>query len=92
VDGAKTAQGEQMKRLIFSMMVCLAADLAIGAMRPTPEYLKRAVVYQLVLRNFTRDGNFKADTELLEHVRSAGVDAVYLCPFPEMDCGMDESG
>jgi pentatricopeptide repeat protein len=45
-------------------------------MRPTPEYLKRAVVYQMVLRNFTRDGNFKSATEMLEHVRAAGVDVV----------------
>ena len=81
-----------MKRIVFGMTACLAAGLAMGAMRPTPEYLKSAVVYQLVLRNFTRDGNFKAATEMLEHVRSAGVDVVYLCPFVEMDCDMDESG
>ena len=80
-----------MKRIVFGA-ACLAACAAIGAMRPTPEYLKSAVVYQMVLRNFTRDGNFKAATEMLEHVRSAGVDVVYLCPFVEMDCDMDESG
>ena len=81
-----------MKRIVLGMTACLAAGLAMGAMRPTPEYLKSAVVYQMVLRNFTRDGNFKAATEMLEHVRSAGVDVVYLCPFVEMDCDMDESG
>ncbi len=69
-----------------------ACCVAHGAMRPTPEYLKSAVVYQIVLRNFTRDGNFKAATEMLEHVRSAGVDVVYLSPFVEMDCDMDETG
>ena len=47
-------------------------------MRPAPEYLKSAVVYQMVLRNFTRDGNFRAATEMLAHVRAAGVDVVYL--------------
>ena len=81
-----------MKRILSCAAACLAACAAFGAMRPTPEYLKSAVVYQLVLRNFTRDGNFKAATEMLEHVRSAGVDVVYLCPFVEMDCDMDESG
>ncbi len=80
-----------MKRIVFGA-ACLVACVAVGAMRPTPEYLKSAVVYQMVLRNFTRDGNFKAATEMLEHVRSAGVDVVYLCPFVEMDCDMDESG
>jgi len=78
--------------IILCATALLATGTAFGAMRPTPEYLKSAVVYQIVLRNFTRDGNFKAATEMLEHVRSAGVDVVYLTPFVEMDCDMDESG
>ena len=80
-----------MKRLLFSA-IALLVGCAWGAMRPTPDYLKRATVYQVVLRNFTRDGNFRAATEMLEHVRRAGVDVVYLAPFVEMDCDMDESG
>ena len=63
-----------------------------AAMRPTPEYLKSAIVYQVVLRNFTRDGNFRSATAMLDHVRSVGVDVVYLTPFVEMDCDMDERG
>lgn len=59
---------------------------------PPPDYLKKAVVYQIVLRNFTRDGNFNAATEMLEHVRSAGVDVVYLAPFVEMDRDMNVAG
>jgi len=76
-------------------LLTLSALLALpssAAMRPAPDYLKSAVVYQVVLRNFTRDGNFRAATEMLEHVRSVGVDVVYLAPFVEMDCDMDESG
>ena len=80
-----------MKKLAFAALA-LAALGASAAMRPTPEYLKKAVVYQVVLRNFTRDGNFRAATEMLDHVRSVGVDVVYLAPFVEMDCDMDESG
>ena len=80
-----------MKKNLFAAALA-ACCVAHGAMRPTPEYLRRATVYQLVLRNFTRDGNFKAATEMLDHVRSVGVDVVYLCPFVEMDCDMDESG
>ena len=76
-----------------SAAVALFAALGTsGAMRPTPEYLKSAVVYQIVLRNFTRDGNFRAATEMLDHVRSVGVDVVYLSPFVEMDGDMDEAG
>ena len=80
-----------MKRLVLF----LAASAALGAaaaMRPTPDYLKRATVYQIVLRNFTRDGNFRAATEMLDHVRSIGVDVVYLAPFVAMDCDMDRAG
>ena len=64
------------------------ADVAANMKDP----LKTAVIYQIVLRNFTRDGNFRAATEMLDHVRSIGVDAVYLSPFVEMDRDMDESG
>ena len=81
-----------MKGKMLYAAACLAACAASAAMRPTPEYLKSAVVYQLVLRNFTRDGSFRAAAEMLEHVRSVGVDVVYLAPFVEMDCDMDESG
>ena len=54
--------------------------------------LNGTVIYQIVLRNFTRDGNFRAAAEMLGHVRSVGADAVYLSPFVEMDRDMDESG
>jgi 1,4-alpha-glucan branching enzyme len=57
---------------------------------PAPEYLKSAVVYQLVLRTFTREGTFKAATEMLGHVRSVGVDVVYLAPFVEMELTGDK--
>ena len=77
---------------MFGIAVVLAAGTAFGAMRPTPDYLKSAVVYQIVLRNFTRDGNFRAAMEMLEHVRSVGADVVYLTPFVEMDRDMDETG
>lgn len=80
-----------MKKLVFVLFCVLSVTLP-AALRPTPGYLKKAVVYQVVLRNFTRDGNFRAAAEMLDHVRSAGVDIVYLAPFVEMDCDMDPSG
>lgn len=80
-----------MKRLIL-ILATLSSVVATAAMRPTPDYLKRATAYQIVLRNFTRDGNFRAATEMLDHVRSVGVDIVYLTPFVAMDCDMNRSG
>ena len=83
-------------RLMFLSVVVVAAITASGtayaAGRPMPEYLKSAVVYQVVLRNFTRGGDFKAATEMLDHVRSIGVDVVYLTPFVEADRDMRQSG
>lgn len=70
----------------------VSSGTASAAMHSVPEYLKSAVVYQIVLRNFTRDGDFKAATEMLDHVRSIGVDVVYLTPFVEADRDMDRSG
>jgi glycosidase len=82
-----------MKRKVLSLLTALfAVGLGYAALRPTPEYLKNAIVYQIMLRTFTREGNFKAATEMLEHVRSIGVDVVYLAPFVEMDRDMDKSG
>ena len=80
-----------MKRFIL-ILATLSSVVATAAMRPTPDYLKRATVYQIVLRNFTRDGNFRAATEMLDHVRSVGVDIVYLTPFVAMDCDMKRAG
>ena len=77
------------------MLFCAALaaiGMSWGAMRPTPAYLKRATVYQIVLRNFTRDGNFRAAAEMLDHVRAVGIDAVYLTPFVEMDRDMAQIG
>ncbi len=84
-----------MKKLMMAVLgatTLAAAGMATAAMRPAPEYLKRATVYQVVLRTFTRDGDFKAATKMLEHVRATGVDVVYLAPFVAMDCDMDRAG
>ena len=57
-----------------------------------PEFLKQAVVYQISLRSFTREGTFRAAERMLPHVRNAGVDIVYLTPFVKMDPDMDRRG
>lgn len=81
-----------VKSLVVSLSFVSLSLGASAALRPAPAYLKSAVIYQVVLRNFTRDGNFRAATEMLDHVRSVGVDVVYLAPFVEMDCDMDRKG
>jgi len=78
--------------MLVALALAAGAIPSIAADRPLPEWLKRATVYQIVLRNFTREGTFKAAEAMLPHVRSAGVDVVYLSPFVEMDTDMDKSG
>ena len=78
--------------LLLSAWAVLPTLSGSAAIRSAPEYLNSAVVYQIVLRTFTREGSFKAATEMLGHVRSVGVDVVYLAPFVEMDRDMDECG
>ena len=80
------------KWIMLILGVAFVSLCGEAARRPTPAYLKSAVVYQIVLRNFTRGGNFKAATAMLDHVRSVGVDVVYVAPFVEMDCDMDRGG
>ena len=94
---------DEMKTTTIGRSPCvlvLAATLLFGAQalagsvsrRPVPGFFKRAVVYQIALRTFTRDGTFRAATEMLDHVKGAGMDAVLLLPFVEMDRDMDERG
>ena len=44
-----------MKKHALALALLLGPGL-LGAMRPAPDYLKGAVVYQIALRNFTRGG------------------------------------
>ena len=77
----------------IAIAVCLTAGVTFttaGASRPMPDYLKSAVVYQIVLHNFTQTGSFRAARAMLDHVRSTGADVVYLTPFVEMDRDMDK--
>lgn len=43
-------------------------------------HASRRVIYQLFLRPFTPEGTLSAAATMLEHIKSLGVDFVYLCP------------
>lgn len=92
VDSVTKGASSGMFAFAVALVAALSANALSAAMRPTPDYLKRAVVYQVVLRNFTRGGDFKSATEMLDHVRSLGVDVVYLTPFVDADRDMDRDG
>ena len=49
------------------------------------EIVKNAVIYQINLRVFTREGTLAAAEKFLPEVADTGADIVYLCPFMESD-------
>jgi len=49
------------------------------------EVLKDAVIYQINLRVFTKEGTLAAAEKFLPEVADTGADIVYLCPFMESD-------
>ncbi len=55
------------------------------AARPSPEWLKRSIMYQLFLRAFTPEGTLAAATAKLPELADLGVDIVYLCPICVQD-------
>ncbi len=51
----------------------------------TPEYVEKAVIYQIFLRSFTLDGTIRAAAEMLPYLRELGVDILYICPHTVAD-------
>ena len=49
------------------------------------ELVKNAVIYQINLRVFTKEGTLAAAEKFLPEVADTGADIVYLCPFMESD-------
>lgn len=49
------------------------------------DYVKDAVIYQINLRVFTKEGTIAAAEKFLPDVAATGADIVYLCPFVESD-------
>ncbi len=58
-------------------------------MRKYQPYLESGVIYQINLRSFTNDGTLNAASELLPHLKSLGIDIVYLCPCFVADSVME---
>lgn len=48
--------------------------------RKSPEFLKKAIIYQIFLRAFTSEGTLKSAEKRLPHLAETGVNLLYLCP------------
>ncbi|MDT8336769.1 MAG: alpha-amylase family glycosyl hydrolase [Candidatus Izemoplasmatales bacterium] len=50
-------------------------------MKKTSTKLRNLVIYQIYVRNFSKEGNFQAIIDDLDRIKSLGVDVIYLLPI-----------
>jgi cyclomaltodextrinase / maltogenic alpha-amylase / neopullulanase len=69
-----------------SVVFLMTASTAQSATaRKSPEFLEKAVVYQISLRAFTPEGTLNAAAAHLPRLAQLGIDVVYLCPIALQD-------
>lgn len=59
------------------------ADNSIASMpaRPSPEWLKSGVIYQIFVRSFSAEGNLQGVTNRLDNLHELGVNILWLMPI-----------
>jgi glycosidase len=57
-----------------------AADWSKLSARPTPDWIRQAVVYEIFPRQFSASGDFAGITARLDHLKALGVDILWLMP------------
>ena len=58
-----------------------AKDFSVGPARPTPAWIRDAVVYEIFPRQFSAAGNFAGVTAKLDELQALGVDVLWLMPI-----------
>jgi len=58
-----------------------ARDWTQLAARPTPDWIRQAVIYEIFPRNFSATGNFAGITAKLDELKALGVDILWLMPI-----------
>ncbi len=72
--------------LAFAAWLPASADQA----RPTTDFFKKSSIYQILPQHFTQEGTLKKAREFIPHIKSLGVDIIYLCPIVEADDDPDK--
>ena len=67
--------------MYFKLIELLKFKKQIINIKNMKNYLKNNVIYQVYVRNFTKEGTFSAAKEKLGYIKSLGVDIVYLLPI-----------
>jgi cyclomaltodextrinase len=58
-----------------------AADMSVPSTRPSPDWLRSSVVYEIFPRNFSREGDLNAITARLDELNALGVNILWLMPI-----------
>ncbi len=73
-----------MRALVFTLLTAslltLPADPAKVA-RPSPQWVREGVVYEIFPRNFSPEGNFNGITAHLDELKDLGVNILWLMPI-----------
>lgn len=80
-----------MKKEILSLAAAVslfsagAYTLAGSQARPSPEWFRKGVMYQILPRAFTNEGTIKAAEAKLGELADMGITVVYMCPVTVAD-------
>ena len=67
--------------LLLGTLVSSAAEATNAAGLNSPAWLRKAVVYEIFTRNFSKEGNLNAITARLDELKDLGVDILWLMPI-----------
>ena len=80
-----------IQRAAVSLLLVLPCALTLGAdaavdwsavqARPTPEWIRKAVVYEIFPRQFSPESDFAGVTARLDDLKALGVDVLWLMPI-----------
>jgi len=84
-------------RPLFALLLLIATNVNVAqpseqSARPTTDYVKQCVIYQIHPRVFTKEGTLKAAEAHLPRLAELGVDILYLLPVFVSDDDMDRAG
>ena len=95
IDAVKKIKGKFMTSAKKILAISAIAGMALASFAatktsektamPVSEDLQKSTIYQILPQHFTQEGTLKKAADFLPHIKSLGVDIIYLCPVAEAD-------
>jgi len=67
--------------VLFAGLISAACGQPTATARPTPAWIRDAVIYEVFPRHFSEAGNFAGVTAKLDELKALGVDVLWLMPI-----------